>query len=265
MRYFFHIGYNGTNYHGWQRHPKVTTVQEVLEDKLRKVLKVPIGINGCGRTDAGVHASQYFFHTDIMLEWDYDLAFRLNKTLPTNIAVFDILPMEQQHHARFDATRRTYDYFLHTYKDPFLNNLSSMYLLANLRIDEMRKAVALLSEYKDYAAFCTSPAKYEHTICHVSDARLFTDAKGDKLRFQISANRFLSRMIRIIMGRILKVGRGESSVDEFESYLLDTTKPIDVIPAHPQGLYLSKIVYPYLDLAPRTEFLSVVENQGWER
>jgi tRNA pseudouridine38-40 synthase len=265
LRYFFHIGYNGTNYHGWQRHPNVITVQQVLEEKLQKILKVPIGINGCGRTDAGVHASQYFFHADIVQEWDYELDFRLNKTLPSNISIFDIIPIEQQCHARFDATKRTYDYFLHTYKDPFLNNLSSMYLLSNLKVHEMRRAVALLSKYKDYAAFCTSPAKYDHTICNVSEANLYTDVKGDKLRFQISANRFLSRMIRIIMGRILKVGKNESSVDEFESYLLDTSKPIDVIPAHPQGLYLSKIIYPYLDLQPRTEFLSIVENLGWEK
>ncbi len=255
MRYFFHIGYNGTHYHGWQRHSNVATVQEVLEDRLKKVLKIPIGIVGCGRTDAGVHASQYFFHADIEPQWDYDLAFRLNKTLPAGIAVFDIVAMDGLPHARFDATQRTYDYFLHTYKNPFLNNLSAMYLLKNLRVDEMRKAVALLSKYKDYATFCTSPAKYVHTLCHVSAAELFINDKGDKLRFKISANRFLSRMIRIIVARLLKVGKGELSVDEFESYFLDTHKPIDVVPAHPQGLYLSKIVYPYLDIPPRTEFL----------
>ncbi|TAE35225.1 MAG: tRNA pseudouridine synthase A [Sphingobacteriales bacterium] len=255
MRYFFHIGYNGTYYHGWQRHSNVVTVQEVLEDRLKKVLKLPIGIIGCGRTDAGVHASQYFFHADIGPKWEYDLAFRLNKTLPAGIALFDIIAMDGLQHARFDATQRTYDYFLHTYKDPFLNNLSAMYLLKNLRVDEMRKAVALLSRYKDYAAFCTSPAKYVHTLCYVSAAELFINDKGDKLRFRISANRFLSRMIRIIVARLLKVGKGELSVDEFESYFLDTQKPIDVVPAHPQGLYLSKIVYPYLDLPPRTEFL----------
>ncbi|TAH00602.1 MAG: tRNA pseudouridine(38-40) synthase TruA [Sphingobacteriales bacterium] len=264
MRYFFHIGYSGTNLHGWQRHPNVSTVQEVLENKLEKVLKTPFGINGCGRTDAGVHASQYFFHTDIDQDWDYDLAFRLNKTLPANIAIFDIIKMDGKQHARFDATQRTYDYFLHTYKDPFLTNLSAMYLLNNLQFTEMQKAVKLLTKYTNYAAFCTSPDKYEHTNCQVSSAQLFINAKGDKIRFSISANRYLSRMIRIIMARLLKVGKGELSVDGFESYFLDTKKPIDVVPAHPQGLYLSKIVYPYLNLAPRTEFLSVVNNEYWE-
>jgi tRNA pseudouridine38-40 synthase len=264
LRYFFHIGYNGTHYHGWQRHSNVATVQEVLEDRLKKIFKTTIGINGCGRTDAGVHASQYFFHADIVQNWDYDLVFRLNKILPASIAIFDVVKMDGLQHARFDATQRTYNYFLHTYKDPFLSNLSTFYLLDNLRIDEMRKAVALLSQYNDYAAFCTSPAKYEHTLCHVSEAQLFTNAKGDKLRFKISANRFLSRMIRLIVGRLLKIGRGELSVDEFESYFLDTHKPIDTAPAHPQGLYLSKIVYPYLDMPPRTDFLSVVQQLNWE-
>lgn len=265
MRYFFHIGYNGTNLHGWQRHPNVSTVQEIVENKLEKLLKTPLSINGCGRTDAGVHASQYFFHTDIDQEWDYDLAFRFNKTLPPSIAVFDIIKMDGKQHARFDATQRTYNYFLHTYKDPFLNYLSAMYLVSNLQFSDMQKAAKLLLKYTNYAAFCTSPNKYEHTNCHVSAAQLFINTKGDKLRFSITANRFLSRMIRIIMARLLKVGKGELSVDEFESYLLDPKKTIDVIPTHPQGLYLSKIVYPYLDLTPRTEFLSVVNNECWEK
>jgi len=75
---------------------------------------------GCGRTDAQVHASQFFFHTDVQNAWDYDLMFRVNKALPDDIAVFEIIPVEENQHARFDATLRTYDYFIHTYKDPFL-------------------------------------------------------------------------------------------------------------------------------------------------
>ncbi|TAF47364.1 MAG: tRNA pseudouridine(38-40) synthase TruA [Sphingobacteriales bacterium] len=256
MRYFFHIGYHGTAYHGWQRHANIVTVQQVLELTLKKVLKTPIAIHGCGRTDAGVHASQYFFHADIEPQWDYDLAFRLNKTLPAAIAIFDILPMKGLPHARFDATQRTYNYFLHTYKHPFLNQLSAMYVLPNLRIDEMRKALTLLTQYSNYAAFCTSPAKHNHTICHVTEAKICINDKGDKIRFQISANRFLSRMIRIIMARLLKIGQGKLSIDEFEDYFLNIHQAIDVVPAQPQGLYLSKIEYPYLDIQPRTDFLN---------
>jgi Pseudouridylate synthase len=122
VRYFFHIAFNGSNYRGWQRQSKAHNVQQVVEETLTKVLKVPTFTTGCGRTDAQVNASQFFFHVDIYREWDFDLLFRLNKTLPDDIAVYDILPVSHNQHARFDATARTYDYFIHTYKDPFLGS-----------------------------------------------------------------------------------------------------------------------------------------------
>jgi len=229
-------------------------VQGVLELALSQILKTPVAIIGCGRTDAHVHASQFFFHMDIEQAWDFDLLFRLNKLLPHNIAIFDIIPVESHRHARFDAVLRSYDYFLHTYKDPFLHGLSSFYLLNELDFDKMKQAAAVLPNYKDYRAFCTSPDKYEHTICNVMSARLLVDPSGDKLRFQISSNRFLGKMIRIIMGQLLKIGRGVLSVDEFENYLVTNTTPELITPAHPQGLYLSKVTYPYLNLPPRTDF-----------
>lgn len=252
------------HYKGWQRQAGVFNVQGVLEHALTQILKTPVSIIGCGRTDAHVHASQFFFHMDIEEPWDFDLMFRLNKLLPGNIAIFDILPMDAQQHARFDAVLRAYDYFIHTYKDPFLNGLSSYYLLDGLDLDRMKQAAALLPDYKNYRAFCTHPDKYEHTICNVMSASLSTDASGDKLRFQITSNRFLGKMIRIIMGQLLKIGKGILSVDEFESYLIENRTPLLITPAHPQGLYLSKVTYPYLNLPPRTEFSSILQKQADE-
>jgi tRNA pseudouridine38-40 synthase len=235
-------------------------VQEVLENALGKLLKTPVAIVGCGRTDAHVHASQFFFHTDIEKEWDFDLFFRLNKILPDDIAVFDIIPMRGQPHARFDAIQRTYDYFIHSYKDPFLSNFSSLYPDLNLDLDKMKAAVALLPLYNDYRAFCKCPDRIDHTLCYVTSASLFSDTNGDKLRFHISANRFLSKMIRIIVGRLLEIGRGEMSVDEFEYYLANKETPKIIIPAYPQGLYLSKVTYPYLDIPARTTFSAILQN-----
>ena len=203
MRYFVHIGYNGLQYNGWQKQANVLNIQGVIENALSQIFKTQIFINGCGRTDAQVHASQFFFHMDIEQEWDFDLIFRLNKLLPLNIAIYDVIPMKGLPHARFDAVQRAYDYFLHTYKDPFLNGLSSYYLLQDLQWDKMKAAVALLPQYKDYRAFCTSPDKYEHTLCYVRSASLMIDDKEEKMRFQISSNRFLGKMIRIIMGQLL--------------------------------------------------------------
>ena len=215
---------------------------------------------GCGRTDAQVHASQFFFHLDVDKEWDFDLLFRLNKNLPPDISVFDILPMEDNRHARFDATQRTYDYFIHTYKDPFLSTTSALYLEKNLDLDKMKEATALLPTYDDYRALCKTPNDHKHTVCNVTSATLFTDTRGDKIRFQISANRFLGKMIRIIMGKLLAIGSGELSVEEFEGYLISKETPLTIEPAYPQGLYLSKVTYPYLDIPPRTEFSTILQN-----
>jgi tRNA pseudouridine38-40 synthase len=259
MRYFFHIGYHGTNYSGWQKHTGTVTVQDVFETVLSKILHVPITVNGCGRTDAHVHASQYFFHVDIEKEWDFDLFFRLNKSLPNDIAVFEIIPMQGLPHARFDAVQRSYDYYIHTYKDPFLSGFSALYREPDLNIDEMRKAVALLPLYNDYRCFCKMPSRIDTTKCNVSYAELFIDNTGDRLRFSISANRFLGKMIRIITGRLLEIGRGEMSVDEFEGYLISKQTPKIIIPAHPQGLYLSKVTYPYLDIQPRSMFMKYID------
>lgn len=254
------MGFNGYNYRGWQRQPIALNVQQVVETSLSQILKEPVSIMGCGRTDAQVNASQFFFHVDVVKQWDYDLMFRINKTLPDDIAIFEIIPVKDNQHARFDATQRTYDYFVHTYKDPFLSSVSALYLEKNLNLSKMKEAVALLVKYHDYQALCKTPDEYRTTICNVTSATLFTDTSGDKFRFQISADRFLGKMIRIIMGKLFLIGRGELSVAEFESYLITKKTPDTFEPAYPQGLYLSKVTYPYLDIPPRTEFSSIFQN-----
>lgn len=261
MRYFFHIAFHGYPYRGWQRQAKAINVQQVVEEALGQILKVPVFITGCGRTDAQVHASQFFFHVDIEKTWDFDLVFRLNKTLPADISVFEIIPVGDKHHARFDATQRTYDYFIHTYKDPFLSPLSALYLNEKIELQKMQLAASLLTKYQDYRALCKTPNGYRTTICRVSSAILFSDVSGDRFRFQISADRFLGKMVRIIMGKLLLIGRGELSVDEFESYLITGKTPAVLEPAYPQGLYLSKVTYPFLDLPVRVGFSNVFQNK----
>ena len=265
LRYFFHIGYKGENYHGWQKNGKVISIQHIVEEKLAQILKFPVMINGCGRTDAQVNASQFFFHADIDKKLDETFLFRLNRSLPDDIAVFDIIPMEGLPHARFDAFERKYDYFMHTKKDPFLSKHSSLYLNMNLDLALLKKATNLLTKYQDYRPFCTSPDKNEHTICHVSDAVWYVSKNGNQLRFQITSNRFLSKMIRILIGQLLKVGKGELSFDQFENYFITKETPKILSPAHPQGLYLSKITYPYLDLPLATQFLGLDKiGENWK-
>ena len=259
-RYFFHIAYDGTHYHGWQRQAGFRTVQQVIEDSLAKILRLPkVTILGCGRTDAGVHASQYFFHTDFAQPLRNDLLFVLNKTLPADIAVFDILPVADNLHARFSAKTRSYDYFINWVKDPFLKQQSVWYSHRDLNLEAMQAAVALLSQHNDYAAFCRQPELHNTTICNVQQAALYTANQGTRLRFHITANRFLRGQIRILVRKLMDIGMGKFSVDAFAEALHTGQRPSTIFPAPPQGLFLSKIVYKELDL----DNASTLQYRDW--
>lgn len=262
MRYFFHIGYNGFNYRGWQKMPHVNSVQFILESLLSQILKTKLTIVGCGRTDAQVHASQFFFHVDTDQAWDYDLIFRLNKNLPADIAVFDIIPMDGLQHARFDAVSRTYTYFIHTRKDPFLSTTSSLYLGKQPDLERMKRAVSRLPKYNDYYSFCKNVSAHRTTICNVTSARLYTNENGDNLKFEISANRFLRGMIRILVHKLLLVGQGELSLEEFENLFSLKEIPNNMKFAYPQGLYLSQVKYPFLELPSKSEFFNAFSDES---
>jgi tRNA pseudouridine38-40 synthase len=262
LRYFFHIGYNGFGYSGWQKLPQIKSVQLIIETIITRIIKTPVTIVGCGRTDAQVHASQYFFHIDLDDEIIPELMFRLNKNLPSDIAVFEIIPMHGSPHARLDAIQRTYDYFIHRSKDPFLNSASALYQEPDLDLEKMQEATALLMRYNDYRAFYKTASKPRTTICKVTNAGLFMDRTGDRLKFTISANRFLRGMVRVIVHKLLEIGRMELTVQQFENYLMGKEMPKDIRSAYPQGLYLSKVTYPFLDLPPRTKFEQLVNSEN---
>lgn len=264
MRYFFHIAYCGTQYRGWQRQANVISVQSVFEDSLFKIFKTKISTIGCGRTDAQVHASQYFIQADIPYEWDFDLLFRLNKALPIDISVFDIIPVDEKSNARFDAIERTYDYFIHAYKDPFLAEKSAYYDIGNLDIDPILKAISLIHTHTDFRAFCLCPDRHNTTICNIKSAQLFYDKSGDRLRFQITSNRFIRGMIRILISKFLEIGNKTMSYETFEHLFLTGERQKTLRPAHAQGLYLSKVTYPYIDIPSRTEFMAMMQGvEDW--
>jgi tRNA pseudouridine38-40 synthase len=264
IRYFLHIAYKGTNYRGWQRQKNVVTIQEIFETKLEQIFKYKIPCLGCGRTDAGVHAAQYFLHIDVEKEIDFDLKFRLNKALPYDISVYDIIRMERDYHAQFHAAERTYDYFLHTYKEPFLADQSSFYLVDNLDLTKMNQAAALLLKYNDFRAFCKTPDRHNNTICNIQEAKLFKNDKGDRIRFQITADKFLKSMIRIIVFRLLEIGTNKLSVDEFEHFLRTREASKFTNLAYPQGLYLSGIKYKFVDISPKTNLYNQLSDTNWE-
>jgi len=264
LNYFLHIAYEGTKYSGWQRQANARSIQETIEKALCKIFGKSITVFGCGRTDAGVHASQYFMHIHLMDAFTFDLRFRLNKNLPDDIAVFDVIEMEEKQHSRYDAISRTYDYFIHLEKDPILVRYSSYYALKNLDFDAMQSATMLFSKYNDYKAICKQAHLYKHTICEVRKAQLFINPEENRLRFTITANRFLRGMVRLSIYFLLEIGKGKMSVDEFETILSNRTVTNGIKPPLPNGLFLSQVEYPYLKMKPKETTMSTLLKRNLE-
>lgn len=241
-RYFFEISYNGRDYFGWQRQPKQISVQEEIESCLSKLFSnKKIEIVGCGRTDTGVHAKQYFFHVDLVLEAGSEdqIRYKLNKMLSQNISVQSIFKLEK--HARFDATLRTYRYFIHSKKDPFRYS-QSWYLNQPLDIVKMNTAAKLLIGKKDFTSFAKLHTDVKTNICTVSKAHWTISNEGE-LYFEISADRFLRNMVRAIVGTLVDVGLGKIQSEEILDILKNMDRGEASTSAPACGLFLWEIKY----------------------
>lgn len=242
MRFFLEIAYSGTPFHGWQRQPNAVTVQQCVEESLATVLRHPTQVTGCGRTDTGVHASQYFLHFDADQLPDRFL-FGLNGVLPTEISAIRIAEVDAEAHARFDATSRSYEYHIHQRKDPFLDGLSAA-IYADLDVKAMQQASLLLLDHDDFASFCKVGSDVKTTLCNVT--HVAWSPMGHRLVFSISANRFLRNMVRAIVGTLLDVGMGKTSVEQFAEILDAGDRTVAGKSAAACGLYLTKVEYPFL-------------------
>lgn len=243
MRFFITLSYDGSRYHGWQIQPNGPSVQEKLQWALSTILRQDIAVTGAGRTDAGVHARMLVAHFDVgTLQMEpLDLAYKLNRLLPQDIAVQDIRQVSDNQHARFSATSRTYHYFIHTVKDPFLRDRSCE-LHYPLDFAKMNEAAAILMTYEDFGAFCKAHADVKTTICHVTAAQ-WHQTSPSSWYFEITANRFLRNMVRAVVGTLIDVGRGRLSLDDFRKVIEGKrrTEAGESMPAH--ALFLVDIKY----------------------
>lgn len=241
-RYFIFFQYDGTAYHGWQLQPNAHSVQAELQKALSTLLRTECEVVGAGRTDAGVHASKMVAHFDIEESLDgRQVAYRLNRMLPRDISVIDVVAVDNGMHARFSASSRTYHYYIHTRKDPFLNAYSCL-LHYRLDFEKMNEAGRLLTTYDDFGAFCKSHTDVKTTLCKVTEARW--ESTGDhSYRFVITANRFLRNMVRAVVGTLVDVGRGRLSLDDFRAVVESKrrTQAGESMPAH--ALFLHDIAY----------------------
>ena len=218
MRFFITLSYDGTRFHGWQIQPNGISVQGELQRGLSLLLRQEIIVTGAGRTDAGVHASMMVAHFDYVGELDCrQLAYKLNKLLPQDIAVQKVEQVSDDLHARFSATSRTYYYYIHTEKSPFERHYSCE-LHYPLDFSKMNEAARILMEYEDFGAFCKSHADVKTTLCHVTKAEWHQNSPSTWY-FEITANRFLRNMVRAVVGTLIEVGRGRMSIDDFRKVI----------------------------------------------
>ncbi len=281
MRYRIQLSYCGADFCGWQKQPGSPSVQGTLETALYTLIGSPVAVVGAGRTDTEVNAVGYVAHFDAPAELDAVwLRYKLNAILPASIAVHSVVPAADNFHARFDATRREYTYFLHRTKDPFLESTSFYFSYAGLDFALMNRAAALLAGTHDFSCFQKSGSDNKTTVCTVTEAAwhpytpthaaLFSPTaachserseeslrrseESDYWYFRIAADRFLRNMVRAVVGTLLEVGRGKRPLTASDAAPGCTIAPFDTLldggprtasgesaPGH--ALFLSRIDY----------------------
>lgn len=242
MRYLLQLSFNGTNYHGWQKQQNANTVQAEIEKAMSLILRVPTEVTGCGRTDTGVHAREFFLHVDSEVALDEQFIYRMNKLLPPDIALYTIKPVSSFFHARFDADYREYHYFLHQHKNAFIHTLS-WYKPTYIDFEQMNEAASVLLTCKDFKCFSKANTQVYTFLCDLHLAQWEQVREGEWV-FKIKANRFLRNMVRAIVGTLIEVGRNELSMDQLKQILDggNRSEAGQSVPAH--GLFLQKVHYP---------------------
>ena len=262
QRYFIELAYDGTHYHGWQTQPNAVTIQEVLNEKLSIILRQPIETLGCGRTDTGVHATEFFAHFDTegfiddsslfiakqnsngydpsTMNHELKTVRSLNSILPKDIAIKNIFPVAADAHARFDATLRSYEYHIHFNKDPFKNGYS-WELRDRPDVELMNTAASIMMEYTDFGCFSKSNTQVKTNICKINHARW--EVVGDGMVFKISADRFLRNMVRAIVGTLLMVGKHEIEPEAVRAIIESKNRSNAGTSVPACGLYLTEVRY----------------------
>ncbi len=244
-RYFIKLAYDGTGFHGWQIQQNAHTVQAELEQKIGLMLKQPIAITGCGRTDTGVHASEYYAHFEVddLRFAEKDFVFKLNRFLPNDIAVYDAFEVDTDMHARFSALSRTYKYYINQIKDPFTRQFS-YYFNGALDIERMNTAAKLLLQFNDFTSFSKLHTQTATNLCSISEAAWKYFEPG-KLVFTITADRFLRNMVRAIVGTLLEIGRGKMPPEAIADIIEAKNRSKACFSVSAKGLFLSEVKYPF--------------------
>jgi len=236
--------YKGTNYYGWQKQVGFISVQEKIEQCLSKVYDSQINIQGSGRTDAGVHALKQYFHYVSDKEKDLNqLTYALNKMLPEDIKIISLTQVDDDFHARYNATRKIYEYrILLTNKDPLSYDLAYIYPM-DLDIDLLKEALNKFvgsHNYQDFTSKEEDEGGFVRTIYSIEVIK-----EKDLLRIVFNGNGFMRYQIRNMIGAAISVANGKESLEFIEKHLNSNKEKREIIAykAPASGLYLVDVIY----------------------
>lgn len=243
MRYFIEFSYNGKNYFGYQIQPKEISIQEELEKALSTIIREPIKTTGAGRTDTGVHAKKIYAHFDTEQILSDKLIYQLNSFLPPDISIKRIFQVKDDFHARFDATYRTYEYYISLEKNPFTEKSAWQHWKRPLNVDKMNEACKILFEYEDFESFSKVGGDNKTNLCKIYKAEW--EQYHNELKFTISANRFLRNMVRAIVGTMVEIGSEKIKPEDLRQIIEDKNRNSAGTSAPAHGLFLVDVGYDW--------------------
>lgn len=240
-RYFIEVAYMGTRFSGFQVQENTLTVQSEIDRGISVLMRERVETTGSSRTDAGVHARQNFLHFDLERPLHPQFVYKMNAILPPDIVVKGVYPVGEELHSRFAATGRSYEYTLYTSKDPFMRDRGYFYPY-RLDLELLQEAAQVLMEYRDFSTFSKRNTQVKTFNCTIRESVWRRD--GERVIYNVSANRFLRGMVRGMVGTMLRVGRERLSLADFRSAIeaKDCTQADFAVP--PQGLCLMEVQYP---------------------
>ena len=242
-RVLLKISYLGTAYHGWQVQPNGITIQEVLQLKIENMFKEKINLTGCSRTDAGVHANEFYCHFDAPFFINTNAIVRgLNSVLPKDICVISAKYVAPDFHARYSAKGKNYVYKILNSQlhDPFLHG-RVWHIERPLNIELMNEFCSRICGTHDFYGFSSSGRSVTDTVRTVYDCSVI--CQDDLVTLSITANGFLYNMVRIIVGTAVDVSDGKISVSDIDKIISSLDRSKAGITAPPDGLYLNKVLY----------------------
>lgn len=249
FRYKLILDYDGANFHGWQIQNSERTVQGTLENVLSRIYQSDIAVTGCGRTDAGVHARNYVAHVDLPEPVQMDLCYKLNRMLQEDVAIRAIRAVDSDFHARYSAVYRQYRYCINSNKMAIGRQYSwHCPDLADFDLEAIEQTIEYIKNAREFLPFCKTGSDAKTMSCYIHQACWKHKNAGQKVEFEIRANRFLRGMVRLIVGALVLVGRGLVTAEDVREALRKQVQMPKAysVPAH--GLFLEKVAYPNSDM-----------------